>query len=1347
MSQTISPVQVRAGRALLGWSQQDLAKQARVAASTVADFERGQRTPMANNSDAIRSALESAGVAFYGGGALFDLPHAAPALIPSGQPIRWIEASDLADWADRRDGQAAMPELLSRLISATCSNAAQLRFPAGDSVQYSGWDGTCDAAVAVDPVPRGTSAWEVGSQRNGIKAKADEDYEKRTNDPGAVSPKDATYVFVTPRRWPGKDQWAVKRKAEGTWADVKALDADDLVHWIDSYPAVAYWLATRLRRRPEGIGALADVWVEWSLATIPPLTADLVLAGRDEEAAHALRWLRATPSVLSVQAESTEEALAFFHSAIMELPPQYAAIYLSRALVAANEDVARILGDAASPLIIALRTADAGLAQLLAARGHHVFLALGPDAGRTATGLVLPRPRRDFISEALCSMGFERAEADRLAGDSARSLAVIRRLIPSAPGRLPSWAQNVPNRALVAAILAGGWDEGITGDCAVLESLSGHAYSDMARGLVPLTNVLDGPLRKSDNAWRVASRRDAWLLLAPFLTDGDIDRFLDLFAKVFTERDPQFALSNRERFFASSQGTRLAHSRLLRQSMAETLILMATLANSAKNVTRCESKVSFAIETLFQKSDAALWWTLDAESPRLAEAAPRAFLQALDDALVESPSPIVELFDEDDNPLFSSHHLNGLLWALEQLAWSPALLGAVSYALSDLAALDPGGRQGNRPDRSLRAIFLLWSPQTFASLNERLRILDRLRTSRPAVAWKLMLSIAPRSYDTSFPTSLPQWRDFGVESKEAITHELVARGADEIAIRLLEEVRHSAQRWMQLIEHMASFPEHRRADMRRLLLASLPHIDNAEDRTHLRDVIRKFLHHHRSFPSADWSLPEPELKELQEAYECLEPTDPIDRVVWAFSPGCGLPQPPAGGDWQATEQAIKGYRVRALTQLVDQDGVVAVMTLARRSGSPGWVAEAVVIAALPDKFQLDLVRVGLRSEDDGERRLAQTLIAGRSGHIGDSWCDALLEMATVEGWGADAILRILHALPGVRRTWEVASAAGPEMARRYWQGVATWRISGPPEDIAFAAEQLINEHRARDAVHFFAQHLEIGFSPALVVRALFAAVEESKGADAADPNEATMFGYHVTQLLSWLDSIDCTDRSTIARIEWAYFALLQYSERRPKELQKALATDPSFFMMLLKAIYAPSPESGIKELESEDAEQASDIASHAWNVLHDWDYVPGANDAGDIDGAALQSWVKTVRTLCSESGRREVGDERIGNILAASKSDSDGMWPPKAVRELIEATRSKELEHGIVLGVVNRRGVTTRGMYDGGEQERALEAKYRRLYAALSEWPRTAGVLDELARNYAADAEREDQRVERRQWD
>lgn len=58
------PEQVRAARSLLGWSQQELATRAGVAVSTVADFERGQRSPVPNNALAIRQALERSGVVF-----------------------------------------------------------------------------------------------------------------------------------------------------------------------------------------------------------------------------------------------------------------------------------------------------------------------------------------------------------------------------------------------------------------------------------------------------------------------------------------------------------------------------------------------------------------------------------------------------------------------------------------------------------------------------------------------------------------------------------------------------------------------------------------------------------------------------------------------------------------------------------------------------------------------------------------------------------------------------------------------------------------------------------------------------------------------------------------------------------------------------------------------------------------------------------------------------------------------------------------------------------------------------------------------------------------------------------
>lgn len=58
----LSPEQCRAARGWLGWSQEELSKRARVGQSTLKDFEGGRRTPMRNNIEAIRAALEAAGV-------------------------------------------------------------------------------------------------------------------------------------------------------------------------------------------------------------------------------------------------------------------------------------------------------------------------------------------------------------------------------------------------------------------------------------------------------------------------------------------------------------------------------------------------------------------------------------------------------------------------------------------------------------------------------------------------------------------------------------------------------------------------------------------------------------------------------------------------------------------------------------------------------------------------------------------------------------------------------------------------------------------------------------------------------------------------------------------------------------------------------------------------------------------------------------------------------------------------------------------------------------------------------------------------------------------------------------
>ena len=60
----ISSGQCRAGRALLGWSQDDLERESKVAKKTIADFERAARQPYARTLADIRDALEGGGVVF-----------------------------------------------------------------------------------------------------------------------------------------------------------------------------------------------------------------------------------------------------------------------------------------------------------------------------------------------------------------------------------------------------------------------------------------------------------------------------------------------------------------------------------------------------------------------------------------------------------------------------------------------------------------------------------------------------------------------------------------------------------------------------------------------------------------------------------------------------------------------------------------------------------------------------------------------------------------------------------------------------------------------------------------------------------------------------------------------------------------------------------------------------------------------------------------------------------------------------------------------------------------------------------------------------------------------------------
>ena len=64
----ITPAQIRAARALLGWNQIQLAAAAGLTEITIKDLERGLANPRPSTLDRIQQAFDEAGVVFFEAG-------------------------------------------------------------------------------------------------------------------------------------------------------------------------------------------------------------------------------------------------------------------------------------------------------------------------------------------------------------------------------------------------------------------------------------------------------------------------------------------------------------------------------------------------------------------------------------------------------------------------------------------------------------------------------------------------------------------------------------------------------------------------------------------------------------------------------------------------------------------------------------------------------------------------------------------------------------------------------------------------------------------------------------------------------------------------------------------------------------------------------------------------------------------------------------------------------------------------------------------------------------------------------------------------------------------------------
>jgi len=816
------------------------------------------------------------------------------------------------------------------------------------------------------------------------------------------------------------------------------------------------------------------------------------------------------------------------------------------------------------------------------------------------------------------------------------------------------------------------------------------------------------------------------------LTSSDVQRFERIAKDVLGEVSPEFELPIGQRYMANVYGKILSRSGTLREGMARSLALMGTHADRVKNAEEAPFVPARVVShTLAESKGWQTWATLSGILTQLAEAAPEALLEAVERALDADPNPIEDLIAEEGDGLFGGTPHTGLLWALETLAWSPDLFARVAKVLTRLAEVDPGGQVANRPVESLRSLFLPWIRFSEASDEHRLETLKMLLDAVPEEGWRLLVEAYPSNGEVTIRRP-PSWRPWAQDGSPRPTVGECHTFVRQMTQMLLSGVGTEADRWADLVDIISTFsPEDRKRTIdllsqRAEALGQHPTVHNLWAR------LRGVMHHHRSHPDAAWAMDTRELVAIEAVYQELTPADPVVAHARLFDNWPDLPE----GEPQECEEAserIAEARRKAVRAAYESGGVSAILKIAEAAEEPYEVGVAVALG-IDSELALDLAMKHLGSTDSKLRSMAYGGL--RALYLQSGWktLDETITTAKASDSTPQMLANIYLAAPAVRETWRRLDDESEKVRTAYWKSIRWPNTSEwDAEDLNFVVQQLLSVRRSADALGWLA------FEPMpheLVIKILEAIpADVATSADMGPHVDA----YHVAHLFKKLDQSDDVPDDMIASLEIPFLEILQH-DRPQLALHRLVVRKPSIFADVITWAFKRADGEAEESVDDQVLERRAPIA---FNVLWQMRLLPGLMEDGSIDVETLSTWVSEARRMCRERDREDIGDQQIGQMLANAPIGEDGIWPCESVRDLLDELASPHIGIGFTIGKMNLRGVTSRGVFDGGVQERSLVDMYRQDAAKIgARWPFTARLLRQLATNYEVEARREDQRAD-----
>lgn len=1284
-------------------------------------------------------------------------PANAKAYVP---PFLAIKANDIEQWVSRNiQARSRLSVFLRTLVNSTGTGLTKVDFPGNDDAERPGWDGVLEATDATPWIPSGRSGWEYGTNED-IPTKATGDFNKSVKAINKNERADTTFVFVTPRHWPGKDAWVKKNQEKGLWKDVRAYDSSDLEQWLEQSLPAQTWLANEIGFPTQRVRSLDKCWDDWANVSTPPLTGNLFSSAIDAAKRIMLSRLNEPsdgPTI--IVADSTEEALAFVSQLFSEFGGDELPSYRDQVIVFDKPDIFPRLAEAAQTFIPVALTRDVERELAPYAKSMHSIVIYPRNAVIAEPHIILePVPFKAF-EDALAEMGKNRDEISKLTNASGRSLTVLRRQLAAVQAiRIPQWAENHQTAAkLVPFLFVGSWNNTNDSDRVGLSLLAGdRPYAELEKDFQSLAQLNDTPIWSIGDYRGVISKIDLLYAIGGAVTSDDLKQYFGLARIVLGEDDPALDLAEDQRWAASVHGQIREFSGAFRKGISETLVLLAVHGGKIfKKSLGVDTEIEAAKVVSDLLPEPLITRVLEANDhdlPTYAEAAPDTFLKILErDLETDEPAVLGLLLPVDTSKLWHHSSRTGLLWALEGLAWNPETLPRVVSILARLAQIEIDDNLMNKPIHSLGSIFRAWMPQTAADIQTRVTLIKNLKKKFPDIAWILCVAQFGRYQELGNYNHKPSWRSDGYGFGEPYTtREPIVKFAREMVEMALAWDSYSLTMLIDLVERVKDLLD---ADQERVwsLMENWAKTKASdEEKAILREKIRVSVLSRRAVRRARKTaqLSQNIMVAAKTAYAALEPSDILNKYSWLFrnswvDESADEIDDIDSIDYAERDKRIRNLRVDALCEIYKKCGVAALLKLAKRGNTP-WVIGGLSASFVLTKGEIQqLLKFALESMPDGQEDtyLYRNFISGVLGGVEEDDKRAAIIQATVASLSDSVRTRLLVLAPYRKATWALVDSLDEESQGKYWEEVVPDWIHISDEENIESVERLMKADRPRAAFSC------VKYAPEkLGTTLLYRLLSEMAEGRNDKHDQYKLEYYHVEKAFEYLNNSAALTLEQMAGLEFAYMEVLARSWDMKggygvPNLERYIEAHPEMYVQAIVWTFKRKDGAADPDDFRVSPDNIETMAERGYKLLDAIQRIPGHNGSGQLETERLEKWITTVRQSCSELGRIESADVSIGEMLSHAPIGKDNIWPCEQVREVMEDIQSEDIMRGVCVGVYNSRGVHWRG--DGGDQERELAEKYRKWGLALqSSHPYVASrLLMEMANRYDHEAMREDTRA------